>query len=162
MFQITRVLVLICSFSLLLFSTFISFYEGSQILTNPLVWEHTAVFSHWIKGDVTVSSDILTIDYLLYAAKHSPFFPLLMLLSTSAIFFQLVFWLFKNNPKVKITFCTMVILFSIIILIVLKDSPTTGLHLISMFFGILIIFSMIMTFWTVKNYKKDEYFISEV
>lgn len=125
------------------------------------MWEHTATFSHWIKGDATVSSDILTIDYLVYTAKHSTFFPLLMLSSLSTIF-STSFWLLKNNQKVTVTFCMIVVAIAIVILIVLKDSPTIGLHLISMFFGILIIFSMIMTFWTGKNYKKDEYYISEV
>ncbi|REJ11186.1 DUF4306 domain-containing protein [Halobacillus trueperi] len=67
----------LCTF---LFSTVAALYEGSEIKDHPFEWRSSAVFSQWVHGEVKTSSDILVVDYLVYAAKFKPFFPLLLLL----------------------------------------------------------------------------------
>jgi len=49
---------------LLLFSTGAAWYEGSAILEQPWEWQHSAIFSGIVNGQVGNASDILTIDFL--------------------------------------------------------------------------------------------------
>ncbi|UFU01085.1 YjdJ family protein [Radiobacillus kanasensis] len=66
-------------------STFVSWYEGSAIRSDPWEWTYTALFSKWWNGEITSSADIVQLDHFLYAAKFTPIFPFLMFISFSFI-----------------------------------------------------------------------------
>lgn len=83
-----------------LFSTLVAWYEGSNILQNESEWKSTAVFSQWLNGDVLYGSDILLVDYFIYAAKFFPTYPILMLLSGTHLLILIGYLLFKRSQKV--------------------------------------------------------------
>jgi len=147
------IIVLLTASLILFFSTLISWYEGAQILDDPLEWDYTAIFSNWINGEVTIGKDIVVFDYFIYAAKFSPVFPLLMVISLVVIMFQIFFLLFKNNQKIlKIFFVVITFVFGIIALM-LFNSYTMGLKIFSLFFGVLSIVSCI--YFCVNLLKKS-------
>ncbi len=93
---------------LFLFSTIAAWYEGSNILQNANEWKSTAIFSHWLNGEVFQSSDILLLDYFVYAAKFFPTFPILMLLSGTHLLILIGFLLFKRSQKVFAGFLSLI------------------------------------------------------
>ena len=122
-------------------ATFLSLYEGSQLNDISWEWPYSAVFTTWLNGEVTSADDILTIDYLVYAAKFEPLFPLIMFISGMILFLQLSFWIFRRK---KTTLSIFLLLCAIALLVLsgaLMASPTDGLELFSRVFlgtGILI------------------------
>ncbi|MEN1970062.1 YjdJ family protein [Lentibacillus sp. N15] len=66
------------SLVLLVFSTLVTWYEGSAIREDPWNWKYTAFFSKMFNGEVANSSDISQLDHFIYAAKYSPIYPTLM------------------------------------------------------------------------------------
>src|SRR5690606_254741 len=122
-------------------ATFFSLYEGSQLDDISWEWPYSAVFTNWLSGGVTSADDILTIDYLVYAAKFEPLFPLIMFVSGMILFLQLSFWIFRRK---KATLSVFLLLCAIALLVLsgaLMASPTAGLELFSRVFlgtGILI------------------------
>jgi hypothetical protein len=130
----------------LFLSTIASWYEGAQILDNPWEWQETTIFSNWVNGEVVASKDILVVDHFVYAAKFAPTFPFLMVVSTLFIVFQITFWIFKGNKNIMITFFLILAVVLFVATWMLSSSPTTGLKLFSMFFGILSIISVLCSF----------------
>jgi hypothetical protein len=114
----------------------VSWYEGGQLLDNPWEWKHTAVFSNWIQDGDTNADNILAIDHFVYAAKFEPLFPLLMAASFLWLVWQLAFWLFKRQRAARNVFLVLLAALSFSMSGVFYDSPTTGLRLFSVFFGI--------------------------
>ncbi|RLL48357.1 DUF4306 domain-containing protein [Oceanobacillus piezotolerans] len=60
--------------SVLLLSTFVTWYEGSYIRYNSYEWKYTAFFSKTFNGEIIHKSDISQLDYFIYAVKFYPFF----------------------------------------------------------------------------------------
>ena len=83
----------------LLFSTVVAWYEGSNILQDSREWKYTAILSQWLNGGVANQSDILLPDYYIYAAKFFPTFPILMLLSATHLVILIGYIMFKRNQK---------------------------------------------------------------
>ena len=154
--KILRILSVILALLIFGFSTFVSFYEGSEILDTRSEWEHSTLFS----GTVKEAEDIVVIDYLVYASKFS-LYPLIMLVSAAWIIYQLASWLFRHNNIVQLIFHFVVVSFSVGIVLLIHDSPTRGLEMITLFFYFLIVYSIIMFIQLLRRkfsyHKKNSY-----
>ncbi|QTD40326.1 DUF4306 domain-containing protein [Sporosarcina sp. Te-1] len=135
-------LVAIISSIILLFSSFVSWYEGSALLTTSWEWEDTAIFTKMVKGTIDSPTAILPIDHFVFAAKFSPFFPLLMLVSGFLLLWQAVSWLGKDNRLLMSIFYGFTLFSSIFVIFLVKDSPTNGLQMLSCFFLVLAALSL--------------------
>ena len=138
-------------------ATFISLYEGSQLDDNSWEWPYSAVFTTWLNGGVASADDILTVDYLVYAAKFEPLFPIIMYVSGMILFLQLSSWIFRGKKTVLSVF----LLISAIMLLVfsgaLMASPTDGIQLFSKIFlgtGILLVIFCIS--WLMRSRNLPE------
>lgn len=135
---------LILFFGALIFfaiATFFSLYEGSKLDDVSWEWPYSAIFSNWLNGEVTSADDILTIDYLVYAAKFMPLFPVIMFISALILFLQLSFWSLKRKESALNIFLIVCALGLFFISGILTASPTVGLQLFSKLFlgtGILV------------------------
>ncbi|MBK3496415.1 DUF4306 domain-containing protein [Viridibacillus sp. YIM B01967] len=137
------IFLLLIALIVLFFTTLASWYEGAQILDHPLEWKYTAVFSNWINGEIVTSKDILMIDYFVYAAKFAPIFPLVTISSLLFVVFQMGFLIFKDNKMLMSIFLGFMAIGSFVVSGVLFSSPTEGLILFSIFFGIVGIISAV-------------------
>lgn len=136
------IVIVVISSVVFLFSSFITWYEGSALLSKPWEWEHTAIFTSLLKGTIESPDTILPIDHFFYAAKFSPFFPLLMLVSSFLLLQQAVSWLSKGNRRTLSIFYGFSLFGSLLIFFLLKQSPTYGLQSLSWFFLVLAILSV--------------------
>ncbi|MFJ7828515.1 DUF4306 domain-containing protein [Psychrobacillus sp. NPDC096623] len=107
----------------------VAWYEGSQIVNNTLEWKYTTYFSEMVNGSVKQASDILTIDYFVYAAKFFPLFPLLMLLSGTYLLILIGYSLLKHNYKKFSYFLTGLGVLSLVLSGLVSNSPTYGLKI---------------------------------
>lgn len=145
---IRKPILLLGAFVFFAVAAFFSLYEGSQLDDVSWEWPHSAIFTNWLNGSVSSADEILTIDYLVYAAKFEPLFPVIMFLSGMIVFLQLAFWLFRGK---KMAF-SIFLLFPAAMLFVcsgaLMASPTEGLQLFSNIFlgsGILILIGCLIS-----------------
>lgn len=138
-----KVILLIGAFLLFLFTSLISWYEGGQLRDHSIEWKYTAIFSSWINGEVTSSSDILVIDHFVYAAKYEPLYPLLMAISFFYLIFQLAFLIIKKSRMLHHTFLVLATVGSFTMCILLLNSPTTGFKLFTLLFAGIGLFSIL-------------------
>ncbi|WP_100012349.1 YjdJ family protein [Lentibacillus sediminis] len=82
-----------------LLSTMASWYEGSNILTDSWEWEYSTPFSTWLNGEVTGPNDISGLDYFIYAAKFSPTFPVIMMVSMIYLLILVGYYFFRTKPR---------------------------------------------------------------
>ncbi|WP_298471246.1 DUF4306 domain-containing protein [uncultured Psychrobacillus sp.] len=139
---------------LLIFSTIASWYEGSTLTTAIWEWKHTAIFSNWFNGSVNQTSDILTIDYFIYAAKFAPAYPLAMLLSGTYLIILIGYILFRDKTKLFSYFLTCIGIVFLVLCSLVSGSPTIGLTIFfysSLSIGILAIGVAIIFLVTNKN-----------
>jgi hypothetical protein len=147
------------SFMLFLFSTIVAWYEGSNILGNSWEWKYTAIFSQWIKEEVVHSSDILLIDYFVYAAKFFPTFPILMFLSGTYLVILMGYILFKRSQKMFAGFLSFIGILFLGISGLLANSPIDGFQtFFNLFFviGILLTVAALLRMFSTKS-KIEEY-----
>lgn len=111
---------------LLVFSTFIAWYEGSAIREDPWEWNYTALFSKMFNGEITGDSDISQLDHFIYAAKFHPISPILILLSLSYILLLSGYLLLKSNVKRLTVFLSSISVIYILFGITISNSPTVG------------------------------------
>lgn len=76
---------------ILIFSTFVAWYEGSNIVDDPFEWKYTAKFTNYFKGEVVDYHEISQLDYFIYAAKFYPLFPSIMVASSCFIMILLMY-----------------------------------------------------------------------
>lgn len=80
--DLLRLLIKFGTASILFFlSIVVAWYEGSTILDNPWEWKYSTPFSRLLYGEVHSASDILQLDYFIYAAKFQPTYPVIMVIS---------------------------------------------------------------------------------
>jgi hypothetical protein len=121
---------------LLLFSAGVTWYEGSEVVDNSLEWKYSTPFTHLLNGGVEQSSDILPLDYFVYAAKFKPTYPILMLASVLYLLTISVYLLFKRNSKrFSYVICILGLVF-LALSIGLYNSATTGAN---MFFNMFLV-----------------------
>ena len=130
-------------------ATFFSLYEGSRLDNVPWEWPYSAVFTNWLNGGVESAADILTIDYLVYAAKFSPVFPTIMFFSAFALLLQLASWILKKS-EIALSVFHLVCGFALLVMSgVLMSSPTVGLEFFSRVFfvtALVVVISGVVSF----------------
>ena len=117
-----------------IFTSLATWYEGSKVLDVPWEWKHTAIFSEIVNGPVKEASDILTIDYFVYAAKFLPTFPLIMFLSGTYLLILIGYIVLKRRNKMFSYFLTSIGLLSLILSGFVSSSPTLGLNVFCLSF----------------------------
>lgn len=125
-------------------ATFLSLYEGSQLDDVSWEWPYSAIFSNWLNGGVESAADILTIDYLVYAAKFEPLFPVIMFISAFILLLQLASWIFRKNKIALNVFYLACGVGLFVVSGVFMSSPTVGLEIFSRIFfvfGIVLVIS---------------------
>ncbi|MEE6450869.1 YjdJ family protein [Gottfriedia acidiceleris] len=84
---------------LLIFSTFASWYEGSEILDKPWEWKYSTPFTKlFYEGNYNVSN-ISHLDYFVYAVKFKPTYPIIMLVSI--LYLLIIIGYFYLKPRIK-------------------------------------------------------------
>ncbi|WP_230126454.1 YjdJ family protein [Bacillus sp. CECT 9360] len=87
------------AFTILLFSTGASWYEGSGILDDPWEWGYSTPITQLLNVELNHANDISQFDYFVYAAKFHPFFPVMMFISGIYLFILLGYRLLQKNHK---------------------------------------------------------------
>ncbi|QFG00006.1 DUF4306 domain-containing protein [Psychrobacillus glaciei] len=154
-FKIILQLSVACMF--LVFSTLVAWYEGSEIVHTPWEWKYTAIFSEMVHGPVKQGTDILIIDYFVYAAKFASSFPLLMLLSSTYIIILLGYALLKRKGKKFPYFLSCIGVLFIVLSVLVPSSPTIGLKSFFNCFllmGILLIVIALLKLFNIMMFQK--------
>lgn len=139
-----------------LISSLASWYEGSAILEASWEWKHTAIFSEMVNGPVKQASDILPIDYFVYAAKFLPTFPLIMLLSATHILFLIGYILLRRNDKMFSYFLTSIGVLFLVLSGFVSNSPTIGLKILFISFLLIGMISIAIALIRIFNNKTKE------
>jgi hypothetical protein len=140
--------------ALLVFSTFATWYEGSELLDKPWEWEYSTHFSQ-MNGDVTNSNDISELDFFVYAVKYRPFYPILMMLSFLYVLLNFSYLLFRKNVRNYSLFLGIVGIISLIISTFISDSPTIGGKYFNLILNTLGIISLLnIAIYYLKQYLK--------
>ncbi|MGV3266087.1 MULTISPECIES: YjdJ family protein [Bacillaceae] len=111
---------------LLLFSTFVSWYEGSEILNRSFEWRYSTPFSHFLYGEVNKPSDISQLDYFVYAAKFQPGFPIIMFLSSLYMLILIGYYIFQEEKKGLAYYLTFLGSGILILSYITSNSSTAG------------------------------------
>ncbi|ANU15212.1 hypothetical protein B481_1379 [Planococcus halocryophilus Or1] len=136
-------------------ATFLSLYEGSRLEDVSWEWPYSAIFSNWLNGGVESAADILTIDYLVYAAKFAPLFPVIMFVSAFILLLQLASWIFRKNKIVLSVFYLACAGVLFVMSGVFMSSPTVGLELFSRIFFIIGIVLVILGVTSLVKVRKQ-------
>ena len=139
-----------------IFSALASWYEGSAILHVSWEWKHTAIFSEIVNGPVKQASDILPIDYFVYAAKFLPTFPLIMLLSGTYLLILIGYILLKRNDKMFSYFLTSIGILFLVLSGFVSNSPTIGLKIFFISFLLIGMISIVIALLRIFNNKTKE------
>ncbi|WP_430309059.1 DUF4306 domain-containing protein [Rummeliibacillus pycnus] len=141
---------------LFIFSTAISLYEGSGITDDfPWEWKYSAPFTQLFSGNIEKSSDILYLDYFIYAAKFHPFYPLIMILSILYLIILAGMLLNKITNKTNYLFFILPILClsTFISTCTLINATTFGGKLFFYLFLILTILFIYLSYYYKKSRK---------
>ncbi|MGG1632599.1 YjdJ family protein [Rossellomorea sp. NRS-1567] len=124
------------------FTALFSWYEGSALLDNPWEWKYSTPFSEMIHGSVLTREQIVELDFFVYAAKYSPLFPSVMVMSVSYLLVLLGYILLKHRgfPLFLTLFGMVYLLMSALI----ASSPTTGGNILFWLFILIGIFLIIL------------------
>ena len=139
-----------------IFSALASWYEGSAILQVSWEWKHTAIFSEIVNGPVKQASDILPIDYFVYATKFLPTFPLIMLLSGTYLLILIGYILLKRNDKMFSYFLTSIGILFLVLSGFVSNSPTIGLKIFFTSFLLIGMISILIALLRIFNNKTKE------
>ncbi|MCQ6337436.1 YjdJ family protein [Bacillus sp. 22475] len=85
------------SFLVFIFSTLISWYQGSNLIDFPDEWKYTAKFTNYFKGPVSNYKDIYQVDFFIYAAKFYPGWVIVMIISFIYMILLLVYIIYKRK-----------------------------------------------------------------
>lgn len=109
--------------TLFIFSSLVTWYEGSELLNNPWEWEHSAIFSKALDRNVLATSDIVDLDHFVYAAKFRPVYPTIMVLSLVYLLSVVGIVFFRNRSRAFSAYYS--ILGACLLLVALSMFPTT-------------------------------------
>ena len=139
-----------------IFAALASWYEGSAILDESWEWKHTAFLSEMVNGPVKQASDILPIDYFVYAAKFLPTFPLIMLLSGTYFLILIGYILLKRNDKMLSYFLSSIGVIFLVLSGFVSNSPTIGLKIFFISFLLIGMISIVFALIRIFNNKTKE------
>jgi Domain of unknown function (DUF4306) len=106
------------------FVSLVSWYEGSALLDYSWEWKFSAPFSDMIHGSVQSSNDIVALDFFVYAAKFSPLYPGMMIISASYLSILIGFRLFKQSGfRIFLAFLGVI---DLSLSFIISSSPTAG------------------------------------
>lgn len=161
--SIRNVVFFVTSVFVLLFSSFATWYEGSEIRNNPWEWDYSAIFSKLIYEEVNTEANLLAIDHFVYAAKYKPFFPILMAISILSLVTFIVSSCCKRSTTKMIMYYAGLGMVLLIFSFLISSSPTIGLTIFSWLFLTLGAGSigMAMILW-VRNAKEKTQFLSKI
>lgn len=148
------ILQVIFALILLVFSAAISLYEGSGIIDDfSWEWKYSAPFTNLFLGEVEKSSDILFLDYFIYAAKFHPFYPLIMILSL--FYLIILFGVILHKITNKINYLRFISLILCILTFIstcslIKASTFGG----KLFFYLFLILSLLFIYLSYYFFKK--------
>lgn len=140
--------------SVLVFSTFVAWYEGSELRDNPWEWKHSAIFSHMLYGSVTDSQDISQLDHFIYAAKFKPAFPILMALSFVYVVTLTGYVLLRRDVRKLTVFCFAFGVLLFVLGAVVANSPTEGGHYFTVLFMTGCLLHVLASFWLSIKLKR--------
>ncbi|MGY3717928.1 DUF4306 domain-containing protein [Sutcliffiella cohnii] len=152
LFVIFQLVILIF---ILLISLLFTWYEGSEVLERPWEWNKSTPFSNLINGEVNNKSDILQIDFFIYAIKYKPMFPTFIIICSLYLFYLIGIFLFKTNYNKLILFLFFSGLLLIIISLMLLPIYTPGILIIFYILIIIGTFSVIIS--TILFFKKRKF-----
>ncbi|MFC3041459.1 YjdJ family protein [Virgibacillus xinjiangensis] len=145
------------AFGVLIFSTFAAWYEGSAIRFDSYEWKYSAYFSRMFNGEITNKTDISQLDHFIYAAKFSPAFPILMVISLSYILMISSYLLLRKNTKSLIVSHLILSVLYLLLGVLTSNSPTAGgtyFTIVLLTIGILNVFLSLLFFLKVKKGTK--------
>ncbi|MCA1053999.1 YjdJ family protein [Rossellomorea aquimaris] len=134
--------------TLLAVSSLFTWYEGSAIREHPYEWPYTAFFSQKIHGEVLTVSDISVWDHFVYAAKFSPLFPSLMIISIGYLLCLTGIIVFRNSERKMGIFHSVSSVMYGVLSFLLTDPSTTGGTVFMGIFSVLTIIHIILAVWT--------------
>ncbi len=111
---------------LMLFSTAVSWYEGSAILDNPWEWRYSTPFTQLLYGEVSKPSDISQLDYFVYAAKFQPTFPIIMIISALYLLVLVGYLLLKREDNLLDIYISLLGICLLLLSYFVFNSPTFG------------------------------------
>ena len=148
------------AFILLLISTVAAFYEGSAIVDNPWEWKYSTPFSQFINGEVTSKSSISQLDYLIYAVKFQPIFPVIMVLSSLYLLVLMGYHFLKKQHKRFAYYLSFLGAVLFLLSYLIFNSPTFGgqiLFYIWLVIGVLCILTAVITYFQISNRNTNEF-----
>lgn len=124
------------------FTALFSWYEGSALLDDPWEWKYSTPFSEMIHGSVLMKGQIVDLDFFVYAAKFSPLFPSVNMMSASYLLVLLGHRFLKHRgfPLFLTLFGMMYLLMSAFI----ASSPTAGGNILFWLFVLMGLFLIIL------------------
>lgn len=134
---------------LLLVSAFASWYEGSAILDNPWEWTYSTPFSHYFHGAVQEKSEILELDFFIYASKFQPFFPVIMVISSLYLLITIGYLFLKRKKRLFAWYLFILGGGLLLLSYFIFNSPTLGGQL---FFYIWLVSGALCVVFAVKTY----------
>ena len=148
------------AFILLLSSTFAAFYEGSAIVDNPWEWKYSTPFSQFLNGEVNSNSSISQLDYLIYAVKFQPTFPVIMVISSLYLLVLMGYHFLKQQHKRFAYYLSFLGAVLFLLSYLIFNSPTFGgriLFYIWLVSGVLCIVTAVITYFQIFNRKTNEF-----
>lgn len=139
---------------LLLFSTAVAWYEGSAILDNSLEWRNSTPFTQLLYGAVNNPSNILQLDYFVYAIKFQPTFPIIMVLSSLYLLILIGYCIFQEEKKGLAYYLSFLGGGLFILSYFTSNSPTVGGQLMFYLFlvcGLFCIVTALMNYYQILN-----------
>ncbi|WP_173915927.1 YjdJ family protein [Halobacillus sp. Marseille-Q1614] len=120
-------LIQLCiSLSLLVFSTFVTWYEGSALLENPWEWEYSTPFSERLHENIHSDEQISQLDYFVYAAKFHPTFPTIMAISSIYLILLIGYQFLKAHIKKLTLYLSLWGIIFLATSFFIMNSPTSG------------------------------------
>ncbi len=134
---------------LLVFSSFATWYEGSNLLNRTFEWGRSTPFSNFFHGSISSQSDISQLDFFVYASKFYPLFPTIMLFSFLYLITVLGIFTIKDKRK-SILFFDIYSGFLLVILVVVLLQ-----HIDSKYYYAVVLLSGLITNLFI-NYRKNK------
>lgn len=139
---------------ILIFSTFVALYEGSEVVHTPWEWGYSTPFSQLLNVKIVTGQEISQLDYFVYAAKYAPLYPLLMLISIGYMGAVAFYALLKCRIEWGLLWGGTVGVLFLLLGMLLFGSTTTGGQLMSLLMTIYGLTTVLFTIILFNKRKK--------
>ncbi len=107
-------------------SAYAAFYEGSALADNSWEWSYSTPITGLTGGTIERAADISPFDYFYFAAKHEPFFPVVMMASVLYIAVICGFMMLRLKKSKAVLYFSMVAVICVGAAGVLLDATSSG------------------------------------